>query len=168
MPWTPKPSFSGVMEDIVVPNVKTIIEDNFAAALDYYYPTTTLPDFAEITLGQIRRKEFPLLALGPVGNPATESEDSSRFSNSVTIAMYLGVVADDADTVTELIMKYVKVLHAVLISATKLDYFGDSNGEVFGFSLDAEHIYGAIRSNNTILFRDATMMLTIRFQSRPQ
>lgn len=166
MPYTPKSSFSGVMEDIVVPNVKAIIEDNFKDALDYYYPSPLLPDFAEVTLGQIKRKEFPLLALGPVGNPAIESEDSARFSQRITIVMYLGVVADDADTVTELIMKYVKVMHGVLAAATKEDFFGDSDSRVFGFSTDAEHIYGAIRANNTQLFRDATIMLTINYESR--
>ena len=166
MPWTPKASFSGVMEDVVVPNVKAIIEDNFKLALDYYYPSPILPDFAEITLGQITRKEFPLLALGPIGNPAVESEDSARITNPVQIVLFLGVVADDAETVTTLIMKYVKVMHAVLLTATKADYFGDDNARVFGFSINVEHVYGAIRSNQTKLFRDATMLLTVNFDSR--
>lgn len=166
MPWTPKASFSGIMEDVVVPNVKAIIEDNFADALDYFYPAQTLPDFAEITLGQVRRKEFPLLALGPVGNPAEESQDSARITQPILIALYLGVVADDADTVTTLIMKYVKVLHGVLLTATKAEYFAGVNERVFGYHLNIEHLYGAIRSNNTLLFRDATVLLTINYDSR--
>lgn len=166
MSWNPKPSFSGVMEDVVVPNVKAIIEDNFANALDYYYPAQTLPDFAEVTLGQVRRKQFPLLAIGPVGNPAVESQDSARITQPLLIALYVGVVAEDADTVTELIMKYVKVLHGVLLSASKADYFGSDDSRVFGFHMGVEHLYGSIRSNNTLLFRDATVLLTLNFESR--
>lgn len=153
------------MEDVLVPNVLAYIEDNYGQALDYY-SNPLLPDFAERTLGQIMRKEFPLLAIAPVGNPARESEDSARFTNSVQIVMYIGVVADTADAVTELIMKYVKVMHAVLAKATKADLFGDDAEKVFGFSHDAEHIYGAIRSNSSKLFRDATILLTINFESR--
>ena len=166
MAFVPKSSFSGVMEDVVLPNVKAIVEDNFRDALDYYFPSPVLPDFAEVTLGQIKRKEFPLLAMGPVGNPAVESQDSARITQPLLIAMYLGVVADDAGAVTILIMKYVKVLHAVLLSAPKADYFGDDNDRIFGFHLSVEHLYGAIRSNNTQLFRDATVMLTLNFESR--
>lgn len=154
------------MEDVLIPNVLAYIEDNFKLALDYYYPDLLLPDFRERTLGQIERKQFPLLALGPVGNAAVESEDSARFTNPVQIVMYLGVVADTSNAVTVLIMKYVKVMHAILAKATKEDFFLDDAPRIFGFSTDAEHIYGAIRSNNNKLFRDATIMLTVNFESR--
>lgn len=166
MTWTPKPSFSGVMEDVVVPSVKAIIERDYKDALDYYYPNDGLDDFAERTLGQVRRKEFPLVAVGPVGNPADESEDSARFTQPLRIALYLGVVADDNDAVTILIMKYVKVMHAILHKATIADYFGADSNRVFGFSLNIEHLYGPILSNNTRLFRSATMILTLNFESR--
>lgn len=154
------------MEDVLVPNVMDYITDNFKLALDYYFPDPLLPDFAERTMGQIERKQFPLLAIGPIGNPAVESEDSARFTQPITIAMYLGVVADTSDAVTILIMQYVKVMHAVLANATKSSLFAGYETHVFGFSLNAEHFYGAIRSNNSRLFRDATIQLTINFESR--
>lgn len=164
MAWTPKPGFSGVMEDVVVPRVKTIIERDFAEALAYY--DFDLPDFEERTLGKVRRKGFPLVAIGPVGNPVVESQDSARHTQPLRVALYLGVVAPDDDTVTILIMKYVKVMHAVLHKATKADYFGLVNDQVFGFWLNVEHLYGAILSNKTQLFRSATMILTLNFDSR--
>ena len=166
MSWNPKASFSGVMEDVVVPNVMAIVEDNFALALDYYYPAQLLPTFREITLGQVRRKEYPYCAVGPGDNLAVESEDSARLTQPLIVQIRIGVVADTADAVTELIMKYVKVMHGVLITATKADYFGDSNERTFGFSLNVEHIYGSILSNNSILLREAALTLTLNFESR--
>lgn len=153
------------MEDVVVPCVKTIIERDFAEALTYY-GFDDLPDFQERTLGQVRRKEFPLVAIGPVGNPVLESQDSARHTQPLRIALYLGVVAPDNDAVTILIMKYVKVMHAVLHKATKADYFGVTDDQVFGFSMNVEHLYGAILNNQTQLFRSATMILTLNFDSR--
>lgn len=166
MAWTPKPGFSGVMEDLIVPNVLAIVTRDFKQALDYHFAADDLPDFVERTLGQVERKEFPLVAIGPVGNPAVESEDSARFTQPLRIALYLGVVADTNNAVTILIMKYVKVMHAVLHRATIADYFGVEADRVFGFWLNVEHLYGAILSNNTRLFRSATMILTLNFESR--
>lgn len=166
MAWGPKPSFSGVMEDLVVPNIKEIIVRDFKEALDYYFADDDFPDFAERTLGQVERKLFPLLAIGPVGNPAEESEDSARFTQPLRVALYLGVVADGNDAVTILIMKYVKVMHAVLHKATKADYFGVEADRVFGLVVNVEHLYNAIRSKESQLFRSATMILTLNFESR--
>lgn len=154
------------MEDVAVPNLMAYVTDNFKLALDYYYPALILPDFNERTIGQIVRKQFPMLAIGPIGNPAIESEDGSRFTQPLIIAMYLGVVADDGDAVATLSMQYVKAMHAVLAKITKADLFGADNAHIFGFSLNAEHFYGAIRLNNSRLFRDATIQLTINFESR--
>lgn len=166
MAWTPKPGFSGVMEDVVVPNVLAVIVRDFKEALDYYFLEDDLPDFRERTLGQVRRKEFPLLAIGPVGNAVFESQDSARHTQPLRIVIYLGVVAPDNDTVTTLIMKYVKVMHAVLHKASKAEYYGVVNDQTFGHSLNVEHLYGPIRGNETQLFRAATMILTLNFDSR--
>lgn len=166
MTWAPRLGFSGVMEDVVVPNVLALIERDFADALSYY--DFDLPDFAERSMGQVKRKEFPLVAVGPIGNAVFESEDSARHTQPLRIALYLGVVADNDVTVTELIMKYVKVMHAVLHRATGADYFGSLlfPGVVFGVHQSVEHFYGALLSKETLLFRSATMILTLNFDSR--
>jgi hypothetical protein len=164
MVWTPKPGFSGVMEDVVVPNVLTIIERDFAEALAHY--DFNLPDFAERTLGQVRRKEFPLVSIGPVGNAAEESEDAARHTQPLRISLYLMVVGPEDATNTINIMRYVKVMHGVLNKATKADYFGATDDQVFGFSMKAEHLYSPPLSNKQQLARAATMILTLNFDSR--
>ena len=166
MVWSPKPGFSGVMEDVVVPRVMAIIERDFKDALDHYFQDDGLPDFRERTLGKVRRKEFPLLSLGALGNPVFESEDSARHTQPLRIVLYLMVVGPDDDTVEVLIMRYVKVMHGVLHRATMDDYFGADKDRVFGFSLGVEHFYRSVESNDTQLARAATMILTLNFDSR--
>jgi hypothetical protein len=166
MAWTPKPGFSGVMEDVVVPRVLAIIERDYKEALDYYFPDDDLLDFAERTLGKVRRKEFPLVAVGPTANLVVESEDSARHTQPLRVALYLMVTGPDDETVTTLVMQYVKVMHGVLHKATLADYFGDSASRVFGFSLDVEHFYTPVLSNETTFGRAANMILTLNFDSR--
>jgi hypothetical protein len=166
MPWTPKPGFSGVMEDVVVPNILPIIHRDFKEALDFYFAADDLPDFAEHSLGQVKRKEFPLVAVGPIGNLVEESQDSARHTQPLRIALYLGVTADNDVGVTTLIMRYVKVMHGVLHKASWADYFGADVNRIFGASLEIEHSYGALVTRETLLFRSATMVLTLNFDSR--
>lgn len=154
------------MEDVLVPNVMAIIEDNYKDALDYYFPDPLLPDFAERTLGQVLRKSFPYVAIGPGSNEVEESQDSARLTQPIVIPIQIGVVADTAEAVTVLIMKYVKVMHAVLLSASKSDYFLEDSVRTFGFSLELSHSYGALLSNNSTLLREAFMTLTLNFESR--
>lgn len=166
MVWSPKPGFSGVMEDVVVPRVLTIIERDFKEALNYYFADDDLPDFAERTLGKVRRKEFPLVAVGPIGNAADESEDSARHTQPLRISLYLMVIGPNDETVTTSIMRYVKVMHGVLHKASWADYFGTDADRVFGVSLNVEHFYSTLLTNETQLGRAATMLLTLNFDSR--
>lgn len=167
MPWTPKPGFSGVMEDVVVPNVFVIIERDFKDALDYYFPDDNLPDFAERTLGKVRRKEFPCVGVGPLGNAADEAEDSARHTQPLRISLYLMVIGPDDETVTTNIMRYVKTMHGVLHKATTEDYFGVHRERVIGVAvIDIEHFYSPLLTNETQLGRGASMLLTLKFDSR--
>lgn len=154
------------MEDVVVPNVFALIERDFKEALDYYFPDDHYPDFQERTLGKVRRKEFPLVAVGPLGNPALESEDSARHTQPIRIVIYLLVVGPDDETVTNLIMRYIKTMHGVLHKASTEDYFGSYKDQVFGVTRNIEHFYVTVEGNETQLARAATVILTLNFDSR--
>ena len=166
MAWTPKPGFSGVMEDVVVPRVLALIKRDYKEALDHYFAAEDYDDFRELTLGKVRRKEFPLVAVGPASNLALESEDSARHTQPIRIALYLMVTAPDDDSVTTLLMRYVKVMHGVLHRASIEDYFGTDKDRVFGVVINVEHFYGPVLTNETQLGRAASMVLTINFDSR--
>lgn len=166
MTWTPRPGFSGIMEDVVVPRVLALIERDYKEALDYYFPAEDYDDFRERTLGKVRRKEFPLVAVGPTSNPVVESEDSARHTQPLRVALYLMVTGPNDESVTTLVMRYVKVVHGVLHAASIEDYFGDDANRVFGVVRDVEHFYSPVIDKETTFARAASMMLTLNFDSR--
>jgi hypothetical protein len=155
------PTFSAVFEEPVITNTKGLIEDNFKDALDYFYAADDLPDFAEIALGQELGDAFPLCVIGPRTNPIESSDDGAQLLEVAAIDIHMGVVADTPANVTTLIMRYVRCMDAVLRSATKLDYFGEGATKLMGFHLDVGHTYGPFGRNKSILFRPATVNLTI-------
>lgn len=154
------------MEDVVVPRVLTLIERDYKLALDHYYPAEDYDDFRERTLGKVRRKEFPLVAVGPTSNPVFESEDSARHTQPIRVALYLMVTGPNDETVTTLVMRYVKVMHGVLHAASIEDYFGDDKDRVFGVTREVEHFYSAVLDKESTFARAATMILTLKFDSR--
>lgn len=164
MPWTPR--YSAVFEEGLIDNLLTVITRDFKLALDYYYADDDLPDFAERTLGQELGNEYPMLALVPVRNAATESEDRARVLQAVRINLMVGVVDDGPDTVTQRIMRYVRALDAVIRSASKNDLTANMGVQVFGLSVEAEHSYGPIGDNSSIYFRPAILELLMTFNER--
>jgi hypothetical protein len=154
------------MEDVVVPRILALIERDYKQALDYYFPADDYDDFRERTLGKVRRKEFPLVAIGPTANLVDESEDSARHTQPLRIALHLMVTGPDDEAVTILIMRYVKVMHGVLHKASIADYFGDDANRVFGVVVDVEHFYGPVLTSETQIGRAASMVLTLNFDSR--
>lgn len=167
--WVPK--YAAVFEEQIVDNVLTLITRDMKSALDYFYWTgpdrliEDLPDFAERSLGQEVRDEFPLLVIGPRTNPVEESDDGAQLIEAASIDLLIGVTDDGPATVTRRIMRYVRTLDAVLRSAPKTDYFaGMNSAKVMGLVIEVEHSYGPIGANQSIHFRPATLNLTVKIR----
>lgn len=164
MSWTPK--YQAVFEEGLVDNLLTIITRDFQYALNYFYPTENLEDFAERALGQELKNEFPLLAIVPVRNASSPSDDEARIIQALRVNLMVGVTDDGPDTVTRKIMRYMRCLDAVIRSANKRDFFANMSTQVFGLVVEAEHVYGPIGANASIYFRPATMEVTITINER--
>jgi hypothetical protein len=165
MTWTPNPNEpSAVFEEPVINNALAIITRDFAGGLKYFYPDQRLPDFKERSLGKAHKNEFPCVAITPRGNEIDEAEDGSHLVEVATFDIYLGVTGKDATTVTQLIMRYVRVMDAILRSA-RLDFFtGMSNP--FEVVLQLNHSYGPVGDDETIYFRGAIVSVTLRLRER--
>lgn len=173
MVWTPK--FYAVQEEGLVQNALSIIERDFKAALDVYYPIEAaldpddpayLEDFQERSLGQIFKNQFPCLAIGPNRNASTEADAGDRLKEAVRMDLYVGVTADNAANVTIKLMRYMGTLDAVLRSARKSDWFVNMSVQVFGLVLEMEHVYGPVRERESVYFRDALMQVTVVVNER--
>lgn len=171
MTWSP--AYFAVQEEGLIDNLLRIIERDFKAALDVFYPieaaltdsdSAFLRDFQERSLGQIERNVFPSLAIGPSRNASTEDADQAMLREAVEFEMWLGVTDDSAAHVTRRIMRYVGTLDAVLRTAakkSKADFFRNMSTVVFGLVLELEHVYGPIGAKNSVFFRSATIRGTI-------
>lgn len=166
MAWTPNPNEpSAVFEGPVIDNTLAVIERDFLGALTYYYPLENLPDFAERALGQTLRNEFPCLAISPRNNPTEEADDRSHIVEAARVDIYIGVTGDAPNTVTRLIMKYVRVMDSVLRSARR-DFFNGMHNP-FEVVLSVDHTYGPVGGpTDSIYFRAAVVELTVSLRER--
>ncbi len=173
MVWTPR--YFAVQEEGVIDNALFIIERDFKAALDVFYPIEAaldagdpqfLEDFQERSLGQIQKLVFPCLAIGPSRNAATESDAQDRLHQAIRFDLYVGVTADSMANVTTKIMRYMGTLDAVLRSARKSDWKRNMSSIIFGIVLEAEHVYGSIREGKSVYYRDALMQATLVFNEQ--
>jgi hypothetical protein len=160
--WTPK--FSAVFEGPIIDNTLAIIERDFKAALDHFDPLDALPDFAERALGQIKKNEFPCLAIGPRDNLTEEDDDRSHVIQAARIDIYMGVVGDTAELTTRKIMKYVRAMDAVLRTARQ-DFFTNMSNP-FGIIIEARHAYGPLGERENQYFRSAIVELTVNLRER--
>lgn len=163
MPWEPNPNEpSANFEGPITANVMRVITRDFKGGLDYYFEDDDLLDFRERTVGLIKKLEFPCLAIGPRATVIDEADDRSHLVEAARVDIYLGVVADTPTNVSYLIMKYVKVMNAVLRSA-RLEFFeGMSNP--FGVVLELRHQYTQIGEHEGVHFRGAYLELTINLR----
>lgn len=164
MVWTPK--FLAVSEEALADNLLVLITRDYKLALDYFYPGVELPDFAERALGQVLGNAAPMLGIAPVRNASTSSDDAAYLKEALRVDLAIGVTDDGPDTVTRKIMRYMRVMEAVLRAGNKDEFFGTvASTRTFGFSIDCEHVYRQdIRTNTSIYFRDATLQLTVEIK----
>jgi len=162
MVWTPK--FAAVFDEPIINNALTVITRDFKLGLDYFYPGQSLPDFKERALGQIQGNGYPSLAIGPAENETVQADDDSYIVEAARVVIYIGVTDDGPTTVTRKIMKYVRVMDAVLRSA-KNDFFtGMSNPG--GVYLEIRHSYDSLRGEKPSYFRAAVIELTVNISER--
>lgn len=166
MVWTPNPQEpSAMFEGPLLQNCLTILERDFKEALDYYYPTEDLLDFQERSLGPPLRNIFPCLGVEPRTNDTEAADDNSHQLEAIKVQLNIAVTADGPDKVTDLIMKYVRVVHLVLQNARWELVTGMSNP--FGVVLvDFVHVYDWAREQNSIISRAAAVQMSVGLRER--
>ena len=158
------PKFSARFEGPFIDNTLAIIVRDFKLCLDYFYASDALPDFAERAIGTEQGLEFPMMVIGPRSNQVETADDAARLIEPIVIEIKIGVTAVSANEATRKIMKYVRVMDAVLRTATKADYCAGMATRVpFGFYVDVTHEYGPLgaNENRTTFFKPASLQLTI-------
>lgn len=164
MSWTPDPNEpSAVFELPIMDNALAIITRDFKGGLDHFYLSDVLPDFAERELGQIIGNQFPCLAITPRENVITEADDRSYLAEAARLNIYMGVTGENPTDVSRKIMKYVRVMDAILRSARRDFFTGMTNP--FGIVLKTIHEYGPVGGpQDSVYFRGAVLGLTVNLR----
>lgn len=161
MAWTPNANEpSANFEGPITENVMRVITRDFKGGLDYHFEDEDLPDFRERTVGLIQKLEFPCLAIGPRSTDVDEADH--HLVEAARMDIYMGVVSDTPTNVSYLIMKYVKVMNAVLRSARRDFFEGMSNP--FEVVLGIRHQYTPVGEHEGVHFRGAYLELTVNLR----
>lgn len=165
MTWEPRASEpEASLEAPVIDSLMTIVERDFAGALQYYFSTQLYDDFKQRVLGQVTSEIFPAFSVGPRENATDDSDDGSRLQEALQIECFIGVTAPTAALVTRKSMDYAKVFNSVVRSARR-ELVENLNNPIF-VSLAIEHTYDSIRENKSIYFRGVGIELTLFLHER--
>lgn len=139
MPYAPY--LEEIFEEKVIDNVIVIIARDMAAALEYFYGAGAYADFAERTLGNFIRKNFPALAIEPLTGASVESEHYT--ADTLRMDLNFAVVDTEAPRATRKAIKYNRALKSILRNASTTDYLTNVPAQrVSGLIKDFEWTYG--------------------------
>lgn len=162
MTWIAK--YKAVSEEALIDNTLALVVRDFKSALDDLYPSESLDDFAERSMGMVLGLEAPALGIGPRRNASVSSDDDSHLKEILGMDLAVIVIDDNPILVTRKIMRYMRTLEQVLRRGSKNDFFGTVDGGelTFGFSLDCEHVYEQdILVNASTYLRKATLRVLV-------
>jgi hypothetical protein len=138
MPYSPR--YEEIFEGAVLDNAIVITATNFKPALDYFYPTDALADFAERTLGNFIRLEFPAIAFAP--RRVTETEGDQFVETSVQFDADFAVTDVDAPGAMRKAIKYARAFKSIMKNASRSEWMtGLTNPNVAGVQVELAHEY---------------------------
>lgn len=161
------PKYEEIFETVAPDNVLAIVLRDMKLALDYFYLSSSYPDFAQRTLGQFVSLAFPALAVdySAQQNPVSDAED--HLESQLNLDLFIAVTDASAATVTRKLGRYVRALKAVLRAASNADWISGTT-KVTAVSVEVESDYGLIGKNpdDNLFMRPAHLALTIRYTER--
>jgi hypothetical protein len=139
MPFSPK--YLEQFESVAIDNVLMVIQRDFKAALDAFYPSDNLADFAQRTVGNIFQLALPAFAVEPSTGGADESEQYEQ--SPLKLNLYLAVEDADPTNAVRAAVKYTRTARSVLKTCPLSDFTtGLSPNNVFGIIRELTWQYG--------------------------
>src|SRR5690349_18801346 len=133
-------SFQEAAETKLLDNIVAVVDRDMLSALNYFYASDHLPDFAVKTIGTISEFNYPILIVGPERMSSEETDEGFYLSQDYRIGVGLAVKDTSVSAATRKAMKYVRSLKAVLRAATTADLFPPT-AQILNHVLDIDHRY---------------------------
>ena len=112
MPFTPV--FEEIAESELVASVMAVVHRDMKAALDHWYASDNLPDFAVMTDGTVDEFSYPLLSLALESGTSNELSSGEWLDQELKFGAALVVSGDTVKAVRAKASKYVRALKAVI------------------------------------------------------
>jgi hypothetical protein len=128
MPWTP------LLPDVdfglpLLDNVKTVIERDQTAALAWAAAKTpavaSLADFARVLKCERVSKQFPSLAIFPVGDAPELGEEGASVDQHIIFGFEVAVTNRKPESLAEDLRKRVAAVRMIVLSASMADLMSD-------------------------------------------
>lgn len=164
MPW--QPEFVSIFESLILDNILKMFKDRMKLALDFYYPSENLPDFAQITLGNVIQISQPTLA---VEASRAGADNLAEYEGS-QLKIFIYMTVDDAhpDEAARKLEKYIRAAKGVLnVPAT--DYTAGMTGhKAFGLTKDLSWDYNQVAKDVNVAkyLKSVTFDLTLKYSER--
>src|SRR5215831_11732591 len=139
MPFSPK--YLEQFESVAVDNILMVVQRDFKNALDAFYPSDNLPDFAQRTVGNIFQLALPAFAVEPASGGADEGEQYEQ--QPLKLNLYLAVEQADPTNAVRQAVKYTRTIRSVLKTCALSDFTtGLSPNNVFSIVRELTWQYG--------------------------
>jgi|SRR5215204_2014477 len=161
--------FEEVSDTLIFDNLISYVEDNMLGALVEKFPTESLPDFAQRTLGRyFKLGSYPVFAVDPDRNGPQQSADGSWVEDAVRIQCFLAVSNADGPTATRLALKYATAFKAVLRKAERVQAFTANFpvNSVFACTMEFSYEYGLIGKNADGYEKPINFEILLKFNER--
>lgn len=163
MPFAPR--FSEAAEAQIIENLMAVIYRDMKSALDYFYASDSLPDFALMTDGEVDVFNYPLVVLGVESMDSDETEDIDEQSYlDQTIRVGAGLVVTDTTVkaVRKKARKYIRAFKAVIRTASAADLF-PSTARVLNHKITINHRYFRHGTKGTSIVQPVEFEIRIQF-----
>lgn len=154
------PVFEEVAESEVVEKMMIVIHRDMKPALDHWYPSDDLPDFAAMTEGDQDEFRYPMLVLVVQDGSSDESISGEYLNQEIRVGCGLVVSGPTVKAVRQTAKKYVRALKAVLRKGVLELLPGSSQYTEYTFSFTHRYLRHGTKEGNFLQPAEVVMKLT--------
>lgn len=155
------PVFEEVAESELIAKVMVVVHRDMKAALDHWYASENLPDFAVMTDGTVDEFSYPLLSLALESGTSNELSSGEWLDQELKFGAALVVSGDTVKTVRAKAGKYVRALKAVIRKGV-LEMLPDREGYL-DYGIAFRWRYFVHGTKGALFTQAAQMEITITF-----
>lgn len=159
MPWSPL--FEESTESEIVSKMMAVIHRDMKAALDYWYLSDNLPDFAVMTEGPQDQFSYPLLVIVVQEGSSEETTSGEWLDQEIGVHLAFGIKGVTIKAVRSRARKYMRALRAILRKSV-LELL-PAGSDYLDYSISFRWRYLKQGTKDTDVIQEAEMLMRLKF-----